>query len=136
MKTFDLPSGAKLRIGLAPFADARDLYQSVLNEVKTLKVDDDVEIDFSFLLSIACTLLSSKDVESKMEKCMKKCLYNDDKITNDIFEDEEARQDYLDCVARVIWENIYPFGKAHFSRFQDIFEKMGMGQKQKSATTI
>lgn len=60
MKEFKLPSGAKLRFNLAPFAESRELYQSILIELKTIKADIGDEIDFNMMKDLFCTLLSSK----------------------------------------------------------------------------
>ena len=122
MKEFELPSGAKLRVALAPFADGRDLYQAVMREAKSLHINMSEEIDVNLLKDMFCTLLASKEIEACVFKCMQKSLYNDSKITEDVFEPEEARQDYIECLFKVTWENVHPFGKALFAEYGTIFQ--------------
>lgn len=111
MTTVDLPSGARLKISLSPFAVARDLYQAALEELKHLKLDPEAEVDANFYKDLFCTGLASKKIEKAIWKCMEKALYNDLKITEDTFEPEEARDDYFAVMFEVAKVNIHPFAK-------------------------
>lgn len=117
MKEYKLPSGATLRLTLAPFAQARELYQSVLDEAKIIKLDLKTELDADFFKTIFCSLLSSKKVEDKIWACLEKCLYNNFKVTLETFEPEEARQDYVELMFIVGRENILPFTKGLSARY-------------------
>jgi len=128
MKECKMPSGARLRINIAPFTDAKELYQAVAEELKLVEVNYDDDLDVNMLKNLACSFLSSKRVERALIPCMNRCLYNDKKVSDEVFEDVEARQDYIECITMITWENIHPFVKAHFARFQDIFSKVAMGQ--------
>jgi len=127
MKEIDLPSGAKLKITLAPFADSRELYQAMLEEMKL--IDFKSTMQFSEIMKeIICYAFSSKRLESCLEKCFKKCLYNsgngDLKIDKDTFEPAEARDDYLTVCLEVAKENIMPFTKSLYAKFQPVIEKI------------
>jgi hypothetical protein len=115
-----LPSGAELRITLAPFSDAKALYQAFLEEVKTLKWEATTEIDTNFIKDIFCVGLASKKFEGALWKCMERALYNNLKITDQTFEPEEARQDYVPVCFEVAKENITPFTKTLMPLFSRV----------------
>lgn len=131
MKEIDLPSGAKLTITEAPFADARELYQAMLEEIKNidLRVDDNSELaTLLFLKDFFCYGFSSKKIEQCLEKCFIKCLYNsgegDFKIDKNTFEPVNAREDYLTVCMEVAKENILPFMKSLYAKYKPLIEKI------------
>lgn len=115
-----LPSGAELKITLAPFADAKSLYQAVLEEMKCLKIDAATEIDVNLFKDLFCYGFSSKKVETALEQCMKRCLINGIKIDKDTFEAEDLRQDYLIVCIEVVKANILPFLKPLFAQYNQL----------------
>lgn len=119
-----MPSGAELTITPAPWADARDLYQSVFEELKTAKLDPEAEIDVNFRKDMLCIALSSKKIEARVWKCMERCLYEGLKIDENTFEPDKAREDYLKVCLEVSQENIRPFVKALLSEFGPLFAAM------------
>lgn len=125
-----LPSGAELEITLAPFADSKALYQAMLEEAKTLKIDDTAEVDANLYKDLFCTGLSSKKIEAALTVCMKRATYNGMKITDDVFEPVEARDDYLIVCMEVARENITPFTKSLFAQYGDILR--GLLQKSQA----
>lgn len=114
----NLPSGAKLEIQLAPFADSKALYQAFAAEATRLKVDPTVDIDVNLFKDIAAVSLSSKAIEAALTVCMKRCLYNGAPITADSFEPVEAREDYLPACMEVAQENVAPFMKSLISQWK------------------
>ena len=110
-KDIDLPSGAKLHITLSAFSISKTLYQAVLEEVKTLQLDTDKEVDVNLFKDLFCTGFSSKKIESALNECMKKATYNGVKITDSTFEPVEAREDYLLVCWEVALANLLPFTK-------------------------
>ena len=106
-----LPSGATLKIGLPPFAEARELFQAVMEELKSLKIDALTNIDVNFFKDIFCVGFSSKRIEVSLNKCLRRCTYNDLKIDESTFEPIESREDYLIVLFEVIQETISPFTK-------------------------
>lgn len=122
MTEVDLPSGAKLKIQLAPFADSKALYQAVLEELRGVTVGDDQEIGVNMLKDLFCTGFSSKKIEAALLKCMKKALYNDLPITDDTWEPAEARVDFMKVLLEVAKENISPFVKSLSAEFSLVRE--------------
>lgn len=123
MKEIVLPSGAILKITLSSFAVSRELYKVFLDEIKSIKLEGGLEIDFNLFKDIACEVLSSTKIEKALWECMKKATYNDMKITEDIFEPEDARGDYLQVILEVGKANIMPFMKnlsPQYSHFMGI----------------
>jgi len=123
MKEITLPSGAILKITLAPFSDSRDLYQAFLEEIKTINFKSSVQ---EALKDLICYGFSSKRIEMCLEKCFKRCLYNsgngDLKIDKDTFEPEEARDDYLTVCLEVAKENVMPFTKSLYAKYKPLIE--------------
>jgi hypothetical protein len=120
MKEVNLPSGKILRVGLAPFADSKALYQSILIELKGIKAEAKQEIDTNFIKDILCSILSSGNVDRTISKCMDRCLYGGLKIDAQTFEPEENRQDYIIVLQEVAWSNIEPFLKGLSVPLKDI----------------
>lgn len=121
-----LPSGAELRITLAPFADSKALYQAMLEEMKVLKIDPSAQIE-NLVKDIFCIGLSSQKVEAALKVCLARATYNKIRIDENTFEPEEARQDYIPLCFNVATENIRPFMKslyAEFSRIKGMLEKV------------
>lgn len=121
-KEFKMPSGAMLRITIAPFEDARALYQSILDEVKALRLDPKSEIDVNLYKDLFCIGFSSKKIESCLDKCFQRVTYNNLKVTKDTWEDVEARQDYMQACIEVAKENILPFVKGLSAEYLTVFQ--------------
>lgn len=127
-----MPSGAKLKITLAPFVDARNLYQAVAKETKAVqitKLDQSAEVDanvLNMLKEIICSSLYSKEIEAALELCMKRCMYDGKQIKSveDTFEPESARDDYLMVCFEVAKANILPFMKTLVQKYSSIFQEI------------
>lgn len=120
MKEVVLPSGATLKIQMAPFADSRALYQALLDEAKGLKLDMAAEVDGNFYKDIFCVGFSSKKIEAAIFKCMERCLINDLRITLDTFEPVESRDDYFMVLFEVTQENVRPFTKSLYAQLRHV----------------
>lgn len=127
MKTVKLANGKELFISLAPFADARALYQAMLEECKGIKVEMKTEIDMNFFKDIGFTLLASKKVESALFLCMARCTIDKLKVTEDSFEDPDMRSVYLEVCFEVAKANIDPFTKNLYAKFGAIFAEIKTG---------
>ena len=118
-----LPSGALLKIQLAPFAEAKALYKAVLKELKTIKLDmgEDSKRELpSYILEAFCITLSSDEIEAAAHRCMSRCLYNGVRIDmKETWEPVDARGDYTSAMIAIGKENLVPFGKALFAEFKD-----------------
>lgn len=118
MKKITLPSGAKLEIDLAPFADANALNKAVAKELKGMKFDPELNLtDPVFIKDLACTAFSSDEIMNALEVCFRRCTYNGLKIDASTFEAEDARQDYFIVCREVLIEQIRPFAKGLLSLF-------------------
>ena len=118
-----LSSGVELEITLAPFKDAHNLQKAIASELKNVKINPDVELDTNFMKDLICTAVASDKIMDALNVCLKRCTYNNLKITDDIWEAVEARADYYEVCTEVIKENCLPFVKGLSAQFADIFPK-------------
>ena len=115
-----LPSGAVLKFGLAPFAEGKELYQTLLQEARGITLSDDKEIDFNLMKEMICLGLASKKLDQAILECAKKCLYKGEKFSLDQFEDEKSRQDFIPIMLIVANENLRPFLKSLYASLKVI----------------
>lgn len=111
MKEIKLSSGAVLKISLIPFAEAKELFQVIMEEFKTLKIETKTELDVNFFKDIFSTGFSSKKIDKALGVCLRRCTYNDLRVDDNLFEDINAREDYLAIILEVIKEVLSPFLK-------------------------
>lgn len=120
MKEVKLLSGAILKITPAPFEDARNLYQALLEELKPLQISSKTEMA-SIYKDLFCIGFSSKKIEACLWECFKKVIYHDKrgalKIDKDTFEPIEARDDYMKVCMEVAKENVLPFAKSLYAEY-------------------
>jgi hypothetical protein len=130
MTEVKLSSGAKLEITLADFDLSKALYQAVLEEFKSMKIDEEEKIGVNLFKNVFCLGFSSKKIEFALWACMTRVLYNGLKVTKETFEPAEARGDYMDVCFEVAKENISPFTKSLYAKYypilQDILKKNGL----------
>jgi hypothetical protein len=123
-KEVKMPSGAVLKIWPAPFAEARALYQAVLEEAKALKFSSQDEMA-ALYKDLFCIGFSSKKIESCLWACFKKVHYVGEKgelkIDQDTFEPVKAREDYIAACMAVAKENIDPFVKGLYAEYKTLF---------------
>lgn len=116
-----LPSGAILKVTVAPFADAKALYQAVLEELKSMKLNSDDDIGPMLYKDLFCTGFSSRKIESALDKCMTRATYNGLKIDGNTFEPIEARDDYFKVCYEVGKANISPFVKSLCAEYSHLW---------------
>lgn len=114
MREVTLPSGAVLKVGLAPFGVAKKLQQAMLRELRHIGVGMVPDMGFvpELLKNAFCTAYSSAEVEQAMKLVIIRSTYNDEKIDLDnptMFEPVEARADYYQVLAEVAKDNVGPF---------------------------
>lgn len=126
-----LPSGSTLSIGIAPFADAKALLKAVTEELRSVPFGRGVDHEgvIAQAILIAC---SSAMIEHSLWKCMAKCVIDDAKITEETFEPEAKRDDWLIVVGAVMRANMVPFTKSLWQEFVRILEAVNGFQKPKS----
>lgn len=128
-KIVELPSKAVLKLQLSSFAVSKALWQSMMEEGRTLNLDMNAEIDGNLFKDIFCVALSSRKIESAVWKCLEKCTINDIRITEDTFEPEEFRDDYLTVMFEVAKENILPFTKSLYAKYGHLLGMIKSSQK-------
>jgi hypothetical protein len=119
-----LPSGAELTITLAPFKDGKALYQAVLEEVKSLTLDPDANVDVNLWKDLFCTGFSSKKIDAALDACFKRVLYNKLRVDDNTWEPASARQDYMQSCIEVAKENLAPFVKGLSAEFLTVFQAL------------
>jgi hypothetical protein len=124
MKTVIMPSGAELKITVAPFAESKALYQAVAEEGKGLKLDPKQEVDVNFFKDLFCIGLASERIEKALQPCLRRVTYKGLKIDENTFEDVDARQDYFQVCIEVAKENLLPFTKSLYAKFSPLLEKV------------
>jgi len=117
-----LPSGAVLEMTLAPFLEGERLFSATAECLKSVKIDgldtENLSASFESLKNVLLACLTSKAMKDALLDCLKRCTYNGQRITSwDIFEDLNARMDYLNICWEVCKFNLAPFTKNLFSKF-------------------
>lgn len=126
MKEVKCPSGAILKVGVAPFTDAKALYQALLKEAKGIAFHNKVELS-SLYKDMFCAGFASAEIEKCLWKCMERCTYGekDLKISPDSFEPVEAREDFLFVCMAVAEENVGPFVKSLYAEYLRLLARSG-----------
>lgn len=122
VEEFTMPTGAKLKVAPAPFADAKALKSAILAELGAIAFTGKDVADV--LKNAFCTGFSSPLVDRAMWKCFERCTYDGHKITMDTFEPVQARDDYILCCMRMVEANIRPFLKSLYAEFKHTSTKI------------
>ncbi len=116
-----LPSGATLAIQIAPFAEAKALYQAVAAELKLLRLSfESVE---AMLLQTVAAAVASSSIDAALSRCLTRCTYKAPadlaglRIDENTFELVERRCDYMPALKEVLTDNLAPFVKGLFADF-------------------
>ena len=124
MREVKLESGATLYIGLGRFEESLRLYQAIIAEVKLVQLPANSSDYVSSLKSLICACITSPAVEEALWPCLQRCLYEKStvklKIDKDTFENEDRRVDYMTVCLEVATDNISPFLKSLFAKFETI----------------
>lgn len=116
MDPITLKSGASLAVTMAPFSAGNRLMKTVARELAGVDFNLDLRSfeqlssqDANVLKNVVFQIIQSDAVEAALADCMKKCLYNEQRITPATFEPEDARPDYLPVAWEVMKANLRPF---------------------------
>ena len=117
-----LESGAELEVFLATFSEGHKLFKAVTKELQ------DVDLVKDTVQKLSLRLISSEAIEGYLWPCMGKALYTGQgfekkKITPEIFEKAEIRQDFLEIAKEVMVYNLTPFSKNVGSLSSALFRK-------------
>lgn len=115
MLKFQLKSGKKLELDIAPIENGINLYRAILIECKGANLDLSVETEdtvFDVLLKNkeAClNILSSENVMEAIKECCEKVVYDKQRFSMELFNKIENRKDFIPVMMVVAMENIRPF---------------------------
>ena len=115
MLKFQLKSGKKLEIDIAPIETGLNLYRAILIECKGANLDlsvasEDSILDLLLKNKEAClNVLSSENVLEAVKDCCAKVVYDKQRFSMEIFEKVENRKDFIPTMMIVAMENIRPF---------------------------
>jgi len=115
MREVVFDNGHVLTVNVAPFSDAKLLFEAVAAELKGIPFSAGTDV-LSLFKDLFCTGFSSRLVDAAVWPCMARCTYNagdgaNAKVTKSTFEPEAARVNYTRVVTEVIKENVGPFVK-------------------------
>lgn len=131
-----MPSGAVLKITLAPFAVGKALFQAFAQEAANVRLDSkllEVEVDLDLIKNLVCMGVASSKIDTALNKCFEKVTYNSIRVTADTFEDENARQDYVPALVEVATVNLRPFLK-NLASLSGLLDGLTTGSPASKAT--
>lgn len=115
-----LISGKDLKITIATFDEANELWMAVNKEFKSVNMASEVDIDPNLIKDMFCTVASSREIRQAMQPLLRRCLYDGEKINEKTFDSREAREDYLEIFEMVATENLLPFMKRLVQKYKAI----------------
>lgn len=139
MREVTLPSGAVLKIRIAPWAEAKALSKAVFKMGRGTSLGGSADVG-DFVKDLLFGGFSDPEVEKCLAVCLARSTYNDGtgdtKIDDTTFEKETSRQDYVTVVMEVMRDNLGPFGKSLYAEWLAGLRLLMTGdQKSKSETT-
>lgn len=117
---FTLPTGAKLVVSEAAYVDSDALLKSLVRCAKGVPLPNDfLKADVTILKDILVDAITSDEVDKALFKCAERAMYENAKVTKDLFDDpklrERARPDRFMIFWYVIEVNCGPFFGKTFS---------------------
>lgn len=115
MYKFELKSGKKIEFNLASIEKGLELYRTFILECQkagiNLELGENEQIGALFTKNyhLILAVLGSKAITDCIISCCDKVLYNGQRFNMDLFEEENARQDFFPLITIVGVENIRPF---------------------------
>lgn len=115
MLKFQLKSGKKLEIDIAPIEVGLSLYRAILIECKGANLDLSVAEEDTIMTMLlknkeAClNVLSSETVLEAIKDCCAKVVYDKQRFSMELFENLDNRKDFISVMMIVAMENIRPF---------------------------
>lgn len=112
---FQLQSGKKIELDIAPIQTCLDLYRVIVQECKGANLDLTIASEDTLLslfqknIGAILNVISSEAVLEAVKDCCAKVVYDKQKFSMDLFEKVENRKDFIPLMAVVAIENIRPF---------------------------
>lgn len=112
---FQLQSGKKLELDIAPIETCLNLYRAIIIECKGAGLDLSVASEDTIMTVLlknidAClNILGSESVLEAVKDCCPKVVYDKQRFSMELFEKVENRQDFIPVMMIVAMENIRPF---------------------------
>lgn len=131
---FTTNNGIKVKINPADFKDAIALKSAFAKEVASANFELDFKslsenIDLAEIVKLAAAVDSSELVQEKIFKCLARCTYDGQRITEATFEDMAAREDYYQIVIECLKVNLSPFFKGLISKLSPLMAKLDQAEK-------
>lgn len=112
----------KIDIRVAPWAESVELKNAITGALAEKGIDlagldlkglgaMEIEDFLSPLINIVLTIDSNMRVQNALANCMKRCSYNGEMITEETFENVEAREYYYPIIVDILKVNLAPFFK-------------------------
>lgn len=115
MLKFQLKSGKKLELDIAPIDLGLNLYRSILIECKGAGLDLTIAEEDTILSVLmknkeaVLNVLSSENVLEAVKDCCQKVVYDKQRFSMELFNKVENRKDFFSVMMLVALENIRPF---------------------------
>lgn len=115
MLKYQLKSGKTVGLNLAPVETALALYRAVVSECQRCKLDLTITEDMTMLdlliknSEVLLRVMGSEYVMESIKACCDKVLYDKQRFSMELFEDEKARGDFFGVMVLVALENLVPF---------------------------
>lgn len=115
MLKYQLKSGKTVELNLAPVETALALYRAVVGECQRCKLDLTITEEMTMLdllmknSEILLRVMGSEYVMEAIKACCDKVLYDKQRFSMELFEDEKARGDFFGVMVLVALENLIPF---------------------------
>jgi hypothetical protein len=117
---FTLPTGSKLVVSEAAYADADALLKALVRCAKGIALPKNfLEADVTVLKEVLVEAITSDEVDQALFKCAERAVYENAKVTRALFDDpklkDAARQDRFLIAWHIIEVNCGPFFGKTFS---------------------
>lgn len=115
MIKYQLKSGKIIEFSLAPVETALALYRAIVSECQRCKFELSFTEEDTILSLLSknseplLRVMGSEYVMEAIKDCCAKVIYNKQKFSMDLFEDEKARGDFFGVMLLVAVENLRPF---------------------------
>lgn len=110
MTDITLASGVRATINPAPWKDAKALKKAIERELA---------LAGGLTTSTVLMVDSSEAVDAALWPCLARCLYDGEKITEQLFDKLKPREDYYDVVVACVKENLGPLAVSLLSKLRE-----------------